>query len=811
MLPLSFQLHLFNFTHEAGNHLLSSHLNNGETPPLLLSELKTAIFSLKKSSSPGADGITSKHILALLDEIITPLRVIIESCIDLAYFPQPWKKALVLTIPKRNRPDLADPSSYRPISLLPVMGKVLEKVLLKRLLYTANKLDWCPNNQHGFRTGFSTVTALRTLTDQIKRGFAKKANTVCVFLDIKGAFDNAQHSTIIQNLQKSNCPAYLTKLIASFLNNRKAELRLEDSRLSVDISQGCPQGSTLSPLLWNIVINDVLKINLPSGMKIQAFADDLVISLTGINKSHMEASIQKACDDTINWGKSVHLTFSSQKTELMVFSRKHNPVSGFKLTINGLNIAQRNKVKYLGVLLDPKLTFAVHIEEKCLKAKQKIAELRHFSKTTWGKNNKRVLLHLYKAIIDPMLLYAVPIWVDATLLNWCKAKLRSVQRLMLNSSIGSFRSTSSKSALILTNETPIEMRAQELAVISSLKGYQSSSKIVKNIFANIDINILNIDFPCPSFHSSHPPFEPSPALTINTTANYPSLLPNSENEFYVFTDGSKSDAGVGCAVVVTDSTAILHIHKIRLPQFSGIFEAEAYAIKYALSSIRQYHSPGRKFSIFSDSRSVLMAISSPSKTIPIIRKIQKRTFSLLQQSINIQFHWVPGHKNIHGNELADKAARAAVNSPINTIHNIKIPWSHCKPLLKEYFQTLWNTEWAHVDSDNITKSFFPSPTSAGILKSIHLSRQLVQVLSGHSKLRSFLHRIGVESEGTCPCRANIETTQHFLFDCHLYHSLRKPILHSCRNIPWPPPLHFFTSSTQKLTLLKSFIHKTNRL
>ena len=206
-----------------------------------------------------------------------------------------------------------------------------------------------------------------------------------------------------------------------------------------------------------------------------------------------------------------------------------------------------------------------------------------------------------------------------------------------------------------------------------------------------------------------------------------------------------------------------------------------------------------------------MAISSPSKTIPIIRKIQKRTFSLLQQSINIQFHWVPGHKNIHGNELADKAAQAAVNSPINTIHNIKIPWSHCKPLLKEYFQTLWNTEWAHVDSDNITKSFFPSPTSAGILKSIHLSRQLVQVLSGHSKLRSFLHRIGVESEGTCPCRANIETTQHFLFDCHLYHSLRKPILHSCRNIPWPPPLHFFTSSTQKLTLLKSFIHKTNRL
>jgi len=106
-----------------------------------------------------------------------------------------------------------------------------------------------------------------------------------------------------------------------------------------------------------------------------------------------------------------------------------------------------------------------------------------------------------------------------------------------------------------------------------------------------------------------------------------------------------------------------------------------------------------------------MAISSPSKTIPIIRQIQKRTISLLRQSINIQFHWVPGHRNIHGNELADKAA---VNNPIYTTHNIKIPLSHCKPLLKDYFQTLWNTEWAQVESDNITKSFFTSPASARV-------------------------------------------------------------------------------------------------
>jgi ribonuclease HI len=106
-------------------------------------------------------------------------------------------------------------------------------------------------------------------------------------------------------------------------------------------------------------------------------------------------------------------------------------------------------------------------------------------------------------------------------------------------------------------------------------------------------------------------------------------------------------------------------HQIRLPHFAGIFEAEVCAINYALSSIRQNHSPD--FSVFSDSQSVLKAISPSLKTIPIIEKIQKKKFNLLRQSINAQFHWVPGHRNIHSNELADKAARAAISNPTDSL------------------------------------------------------------------------------------------------------------------------------------------------
>ena len=110
----------------------------------------------------------------------------------------------------------------------------------------------------------------------------------------------------------------------------------------------------------------------------------------------------------------------------------------------------------------------------------------------------------------------------------------------------------------------------------------------------------------------------------------------------IVSDGSQRGRGACCvssdqSVIFSEIQFLNSMEPKVTPHFSGTFEDEAYAIKYAPSS------PGRKFSIFYDFQSVLMAISSSSKTIPIIRKIQKRACSLLRQSVNVQFHWVPGH------------------------------------------------------------------------------------------------------------------------------------------------------------------------
>ena len=128
----------------------------------------------------------------------------------------------------------------------------------------------------------------------------------------------------------------------------------------------------------------------------------------------------------------------------------------------------------------------------------------------------------------------------------------------------------------------------------------------------------------------------------------------------------------------------------------------------------------------------------------------------------------------------------------------------CFQLLNKRKKSLIHRGFTQADSQSSTDSTWLRESVVLFGRKLHFSFNKFDTFGFNSTiLKVYIYcSKSVNFEGTCPCRANIETTEHFLFDCHLYHSLKAPMLHSCRNIPWPPPLHFFTSSTQKLTLLK---------
>jgi hypothetical protein len=179
----------------------------------------------------------------------------------------------IIILKKSNKANYSHPSCFRPISILNALSKLSEKIILVKLKRLASANNWFSPNQHGFRSGFSTETATLSLTSLIEKNRKNKVPTCCAFLDIKSAFDAAWHPAILNCLISKNCPAWLVKLLANFLSSRTCTLSSPLASRVTDIELGCPQGSVLSPFLWNILLEDLLCLNYPFPFRFIAYAD----------------------------------------------------------------------------------------------------------------------------------------------------------------------------------------------------------------------------------------------------------------------------------------------------------------------------------------------------------------------------------------------------------------------------------------------------------------------------------------------------------------------------------------------------------
>ena len=267
-------------------------------------------------------------------------------------------------IRKPGKPSYLDPGSFRPISVLDSMGKLFEKFILRRLTWLSESCRWLSENQHGFRAGRSTETALHALVAGIVESFASRAVTACLFLDIKSAFDVAWPSGIVAALGRKGCPGYLIRIIKDFLSGRKAVMKNQAKELLVDVTVGCPQGSLLSPFLWNILIDDLLRIKLPGNIRILAYADDITISSTHKDPAIAVANLRKALVIIRAHLSAIKLSLNASKTVLMVFSKRAIPLSSLSVEIEGHYILPSQSIRLLGVVLDQHLRWNEHLEER---------------------------------------------------------------------------------------------------------------------------------------------------------------------------------------------------------------------------------------------------------------------------------------------------------------------------------------------------------------------------------------------------------------------------------------------------------------
>jgi len=260
--------------------------------------------------------------------------------------------------------------------------------------------------QFGFKSNHSTTQQLLRLTEHISDGYEKKQHTGAAFLDVAQAFDRVWHDGLLYKLKMLNTPNAIYNLIKYYLTARCFKVKINDTTSQIKIiNAGVPQGSKISTLLFNLYVSDFpTSIN----TEIALYADDSAIYSSSTDVETVTKNIQDHLNDIQKWGDKWKIKLNPQKSTAVLFTNRRPKTPG-NLKLYGNNIPWSPSIKYLGVILDRKLTWNPHITSKLQQGYQRLKILYPLLNRQSSLSWKCSIL-LYKQILRPLLLYAVPVW-----------------------------------------------------------------------------------------------------------------------------------------------------------------------------------------------------------------------------------------------------------------------------------------------------------------------------------------------------------------------------------------------------------------
>ena len=335
-----------------------------EIPPIGVHELGKLISRLENKTSSGPDEISNKLLKMALPYIVESLTYIFNLCIQNNVVPSKLKMAKVIPLPKSKT--TADLDSYRPISLLSVLSKLLERHVHTHLMNYMEHLNLLHPFQSGFRSKHSCATALSILTDRCLSAMKSSTLSGIVYLDLTKAFDLVDHDILVDKLGIYLNGSTSLPFFKSYLQNRTQRVYVNGS-LSHEgrITHGVPQGSVLGPILFCIFINDLPLHLTKSSVECHMLADDTTLHTTGTTIQDIEQSLQTSLFEISDWCTQNCMLLNPTKSKSMIVTtRQKHQRSPLTLTLSLADnpIEQVSVHKLLGVLIDDTLTWRPHIE-----------------------------------------------------------------------------------------------------------------------------------------------------------------------------------------------------------------------------------------------------------------------------------------------------------------------------------------------------------------------------------------------------------------------------------------------------------------
>lgn len=418
-------------------------------------EITDIIKNKKKKQSHGYDKFPISIFKFFNSELIEFITCLLNHLLANQYFPNAWKRAILIPIPKIGK-DNKFIKNHRPISQLTSLSKIFEKVIDNRMEIEIEKLKLLPNSQYGFRKKISTQHSLVKFTSDIANSLNDHKITTAISLDLSLAFDSVWHNGLLFKLYKFGFNLYLIKIIQSFLMNRSYVVG-SDSNASDEIffDRGVPQGSVISPKLFNLFLIDIPK---HKNIKCLQFADDILIyhhhrSPLASNKILNEflktlASYYKNWKLNINETKTNLINFYGNKKTIAPTLKKRNKLMQ-NISINNVNIQPKNNIKFLGINFDTRFNFIHHINN--------IISKINFSYFKLSRILKNQLIDIkfknfiYKMYIRPIIGYGSASWLNPSFVSAHQIeRIRITERKILRKTsniqrkIGSYKHISNK-------------------------------------------------------------------------------------------------------------------------------------------------------------------------------------------------------------------------------------------------------------------------------------------------------------------------------------------------------------------------------
>ena len=363
-------------------------------------DVRRVTKSINISKSSGLDNLSSFVIKKAFEVLAPEVTFMYNLSIQGAQFPDSWKNALVIPIPKQG--NLTKVQNYRPISLLPLPGKILEKLIHQQLSDYLEGNMLLAGEQHGFRANHSTTHSIEQVTSFISRKMDARLPTASVFIDFRKAFDCVQHPVLLGKLRKLGFSGLVVDWVDSYLTDRKQRVYANDSYSDyLNVTQGVPQGSVLGPLFYIVYANDIAQI--VNNCKLALYADDTVLYTSHGDFGVSIRNLQEDIDSLADWCIANGIKANTEKTKVMVFGSKCclAKLPLFEIKFGDVTLQTVSSYKYLGLTLDAQLNYNLHVNRVIRSVSDKLKQFQRLRSFL----NTRAALLVYKGMILPILEY----------------------------------------------------------------------------------------------------------------------------------------------------------------------------------------------------------------------------------------------------------------------------------------------------------------------------------------------------------------------------------------------------------------------